>query len=163
MAWMNQLGGLLQAYTGGAGEAGPERLARDWEQIYRFAPREVLTQAVAHTFRSGGRPFPEQVRAVVERIEGGRADILNILLAPLPTAEAGEFRAEHRVLSDAEANLVVPKQVEAMARNAEARDPSIPDQVAELLARHPTMLARAFSPQMLRAAIAWVAERAGAR
>jgi hypothetical protein len=54
MDWMQQLGGVLDRYTGGT--ADHDSAVRDYEHVATTAPRDTVAQGLAEAFRSDRTP-----------------------------------------------------------------------------------------------------------
>src|ERR1043165_5289231 len=82
MDWMNELGGLLQQYGGGAAPA-PEAVPEHFDQVAQAAPQSALMEGLASAFNSNQTPpFENMVAQLFANGNGQqRAGLLNTLLA----------------------------------------------------------------------------------
>ena len=56
MDWMNQLGGLLQQYSGAQPSQAPDTVQDDFDQLAQTAPQSALSDGLAAAFRSDQTP-----------------------------------------------------------------------------------------------------------
>lgn len=82
MDWMNQLGGILQQYTGAQPNQAPDTVDNDFDQLAQNAPPSALSDGLAAAFRSDDTPEFGQMAANLYSNSGGQqqAGILNTLL-----------------------------------------------------------------------------------
>jgi hypothetical protein len=159
MDWMNQIGGLLQQYTGGA---APGNAHDDFDQVARHAPPQALSQGLAGAFRSSQTaPFGSMVAQMFAGASGPqRAGILNTLIAAAgPTVMAQMMNrpgnavppaatpALNSVAQGQPAQLTVEQAtqmpatfVEEVATHAEQQDPSIIDRVSDFYSEQPELV-----------------------
>jgi hypothetical protein len=159
--WFEQLGGVLQQYSGASSQQ--DRSAEDdFDQVSAVAPREAMSGGLADAFRSNDTPpFPNMLGDLFGRSDGQqRANILNTLLATVgPALLSGALSrggggglgslagmlggamggAEPRLTPEM-AQQIPPQAVEELAREAEQKDPSIIDRVSDFYAENPTLV-----------------------
>jgi hypothetical protein len=140
MDWMNQLGGLLQQYTGaGRTHENPEQ---DFDEFARVAPRETP-------------PFPNMLGQMFGGSSGmDRSNILSTLAAAVgPQVLAsvlgrqggglgnlvGMFGGGGQISAE-DADRIPPEAVQELAAEAQKRDPTIIDRVSDFYAEHPTLV-----------------------
>ena len=173
MNWMNQIGGLLQQYTGAAAAQAPDTVENDFEQITQSAPRSEIADGLAAAFRSDQTPeFGQMAAHLFGRSNGQqRAGILNTLIATLGPALIGQFLktrnssglagvlgAEPQEITPEQAEQISPEEVRDLAAEAETRDPSIIDQFSNFYAEHPTLI-KTLGGAALTVALAKIAQR----
>lgn len=88
MDWLNQIGGMLQQYTGGATAQPPSTVHDDFDRVTQAAPRSTVADALSAAFRSDQTPsFGQMAGQLFGRSNGQqRAGILNTLLSALGPA-----------------------------------------------------------------------------
>ena len=173
MSWMDQLGGLLQQYSGAAPQRAPDTVEDDFDQFAQAAPTSTIADALAQTFRSDQTPAFGQMAAQMFGSSNGqqRAGILNTLISTLgPTVLAqilsrsgssalgGLLSGGSREVTPEEAEQVPPDVVQDLAAKAEEKDPSIIDQFSEFYAQHPTLI-KTLGGAALAVALAKIAQR----
>src|SRR5215216_2805592 len=91
MNWMNELGGLLQQYTGVGASQAPSTVQDDFDQLTQVAPAGTVADGLASAFRSDQTPpFGQMIGQLFGQSNGyQRAGILNTLISTLgPTLVA---------------------------------------------------------------------------
>ena len=171
MDWMNQLGGLLQQYTG-QGQA-PQSVHDDFDQVAQAAPQSAIAEGLAEAFRSDQTPpFGQMVAQLFGQSNGQqRAGILNTLIAaagPTIAAQmlsrggasglAGILGGGQTQVTPEQAAQVSPESVGEIATHAQQQDPSIIDQVSNIYAAHPTLV-KTLGGAALAIALARIAQR----
>ena len=83
MEWMNQLGGLLQQYSGAGAAQVPTTVNDDFDRIAQSAPTSALADGLAAAFRSDQTPDFGQMTGHLFSNSSGyqRARILNTLIS----------------------------------------------------------------------------------
>jgi len=157
MNWMNELGGILQQYTGaGAGAApAPEDIHDHFDQTAQAAPPETLADGLSAAFRSDETPeFGQMVASLFGQSNGQqRAGILNTLISAVgPSVAARLFAGKglsglagllgggQTQITAEQAEQVSPEVAQEIAAHAEKHDPSIIDTVSNFYAEHPTLI-----------------------
>ena len=181
MDWMNQLGGVLQQYTGAAAAPAPSNVQDDFDQITQGAPRPALADGIAAAFRSEQTPDFGQMAAQLFSNSSGqqRAGILNTLIGavgPMVLSQILSRRANSNggsglssligLLSGGQQTEVTPEQaqqipaeaVQEIAAQAEKQDPSVIDQVSNFYAEHPTLV-KTLGAAALTIALSQIAQR----
>jgi len=148
MSWMDQLGGMLQNYSGG--NLSYENAEQDFDHVATAAPPDVLSGSLADAFRSNETPpFGNMLGQMFGQSNGSqKANILNTLIATAGPAllssgilgQLGNLVHSGQPVSPEVANQVSPQVVEQMAHEAEKRDPSIVDRVSDFYSQHPTLV-----------------------
>jgi hypothetical protein len=173
MDWMNQLGGILQQYSGAQGGQAPDTVHDDFDQLSQQAPQSALADGLAAAFRSNQTPaFGQMVAQLFGNANGQqRAGILNTLISTLgPTIAAqlfsqgglsglaGQLSGGQHEVTPEQAEQVSPEAVQQIAEHAERKDPSVIDQVSNFYAEHPTLI-KTIGAAALTIALAKIAER----
>lgn len=152
MSWLDQLGGMLQQYTGG-GQAS-QTTEQDFDNAANIAPREAMSQGIAEAFRSDQTPpFANMLGQLFANSSGPqRASILNTLLSVAgPALMSGALQRGGGLgslggllgrseVSPHEAAAIPQQDVEELARTAEKHDPSVIDRVSEFYSEHPGLV-----------------------
>jgi hypothetical protein len=152
VSWIDQVGGLLQKYSGsGASDSSPPQSATaDFAKVAESAPPSALSGGLSAAFRAGNTPFGEMVSQLFAQSNATqRAGILGHLIAAAgPEAgSAGELGAlaallpgAQSAISPEQAQQVPPEAVRELADAAANRDPSVIDRASEFYAQHPTLV-----------------------
>jgi hypothetical protein len=111
-----------------------KQLHEEFDLFTRDAPRPAVARALAAAFRSDRTPdFPDMAAQMFGWASAAqRASVLNVLLAAIG-------RTTMQVTTEA-AQQVLPREVEALAREAELRDPSVLERISDLYAQQPQLL-----------------------
>ena len=152
MAWIDEISQIVSRYTGSGGGTAPAQANphQDYCDIAGSAPKEVLADALSHTFRSDQTPsFPEMVSSLFRQSNPDqRADLLNQLLRTAgPAALAGltgrsatAGASGGQGISPEAAGQVSAEQVQQIATQAQRADASIIDRVSSFYAQHPAVV-----------------------
>jgi hypothetical protein len=156
--WMEQLGGLLQQYSGAQGGQASPGVHDDFDRVAQVAPQSAIADGLSAAFRSDQTPpFGQMVSRLFSQSGGQQqAGLLNTLLAAagpaivsqvLSRTSGGGASGLAGLLGDGQtqvtpeqAQQIPPEAVEEIAGHAERQDPSVIDQVSNLYARHPTLV-----------------------
>lgn len=187
MDWMNQLGGILQQYTGAQPDQAPDTVNDDFDQLAQNAPPTALSDGLAAAFRSDQTPDFGQMAANLFSNSGGQqqAGILNTLLrAAGPSilaqvlSRAGNSGGAssgsgggglgglldllrgggQQEITPEQAAQIPPEAVQQIAEQAQEKDPSIIDRVSDFYAEHPTLI-KSLGAAALTIALAKIAQR----
>lgn len=150
MSWIDQVGGLLQKYSGASGSSPPQSATTDFAKVAESAPPSALSGGLSAAFRAGNTPFGEMVSQLFAQSDATqRAGILGHLMAAAGP-EAGSAGAlgglaalppgARSAVSPEQAQQVPPEAVRELADAAAKRDPSIIDRASEFYAQHPTLV-----------------------
>ena len=153
MNWMDQLGGMLQQYSGSV--QATQTTEDDFDRASQLAPRDAVSGGLAEAFRSDQTPpFPNMLGQMFGNSSGTqRANILNTLLSIAGPALlssmmqrsggigglAGMLNRGGQITPQ-EAEQIPPEAVEELAREAEKRDPTVIDRVSDFYSEHPTLI-----------------------
>jgi hypothetical protein len=159
MDWLNQLGGLLQQYSGSGGRQGslPDSALDDFDRIAQQAPQQDLAAGLSETFRSPDTaPFPDMLAQLFGNSGGPqKATVLNSLMGALGPAVLGGLLAKFgggaaglggllgqgtQQITPEMAEQVPPEAIQQAAAEAERRDPSIIDQLGDFYAQQPQIV-----------------------
>lgn len=186
MDWMNQLGGILQQYTGAQPGQAPDTVHDDFDQLAQNAPPAALSDGLAAAFRSEQTPEFGQMAANLFSNSGGqqRAGILNTLLSAAGPAILSHVLSRggntggstsgsggglggildmlrgggQQEITPEQAQHISPEDVQQIAQQAEQKDPSIIDRVSDFYAEHPTLI-KTLGGAALTIALAKIAQR----
>lgn len=147
MSLLDQLGGLLQQYSGGANQP-PADVDQHFDQVAKVAPREEIAGGLSSAFRSNQTPaFGSMLGNLFQHSDSNqRAGILNTLLQGVSggggTAGGlgnvlGMLGLTSGQVSPQQAQNVSPEAVEKLATAAEQHDPSVVDRASQFYAEHP--------------------------
>lgn len=150
MSWIDQVGGLLQKYSGASASSPPQSATTDFAKVAESAPPSALSSGLSAVFRSGNSSFGEVVSQLFAQSDATqRAGILGHLMAAAGP-EAGSAGAlgglaallpgARSAVTPKQAQQVPPETVRELADAAAKRDPSIIDKASEFYAQHPTLV-----------------------
>ena len=172
MGWMNQLGGLLQQYTGLGAAQAPDTVHDDFDQLAQSAPQPALAEGLAEAFRSNQTPaFGNMVGQLFGQSNGSqRSGILNMLISTLGPSLVGQFLSRRGAsglgsllsggqtsITPEQAQQVPPEAIEELAAHAEKKDPSVIDTISNFYAEHPTLV-KGLGAAALTVALAKIAQ-----
>jgi hypothetical protein len=167
MTWMDNVNNIISRYAGaGSGTASaPADPHEDYRAISQSAPPQVMSDALAHTFRSDQTPsFGEMVSSLFRQSNPDqRAGLLNHILGAIgPGALASipglKDLAGSRTVTPQQASQVSADQVQQIASHAESENPSIVDRVSGFYAQHPGIV-KALGGAAISIAIQHIAQR----
>jgi hypothetical protein len=174
MNWMNQIGGLLQQYTGASAAQAPDTVENDFDQVAQTAPQSSLADALSHAFRSDQTPAFGQMAAQMFGNSNGqqKAGLINTLISTLgpgviaqvlgggrgSSVLGGLLGGGQRQITPEQAEQISPEEVQQLASEAEKKDPSIIDQFSNFYAQHPTLI-KTLGGAALTIALAKIAEK----
>jgi len=173
MSWIDQIGGMLQQYTGAATESAPSTVHDDFDQITQVAPQSDIAEGLSQAFRSEQTPeFGQMVSQMFGQSSGPqRAGILNTLMRTLgPTIVAqllagkgagwlsNIIKGGQTQVTPEQAEQVPPEVVQDMATEAEKKDPSIIDSLSDFYSQHPTLI-KTLGGAALAIALSTIAQR----
>ena len=176
MGLMDELGGVLQQYAGGAGQI-PPNVNEHFDQVAQAAPQGSIAEGLAAAFRSNQTPaFGQMVGGLFGQSNGDqKAGMLNQLLgsvgpgmlAQLAGGAAGGGALAGllgslgggQTVTPQQAQQISPEAVQQLAAHAEQNDPSIIDKAGAFYAQHPGLV-KTLGGAALSIALAKVAQRA---
>ena len=144
MSLFDQLGGILQQYTGGGAPANQQDAINHYQEVARQAPQSSVAGALSSVFRSPSTgTFGQNISSMFGASDPNqRAGILNTILAsagPGILANLGLGSGTTHVTPD-QAQQINPNAVEQAANHAQSQDPSIIDRASQFYAQHPTLV-----------------------
>lgn len=148
MSWIDQVGSLLQNYSGASGSSAPRSATSDFAKVAESAPPSALSGGLSAAFRSGNSSFGEMVSQLFAQSDATqRAGILGHLMAAAGPDAASALGGLATLLpgsrsaaSPEQAQQVPPEAVRELADAAAKHDPSIIDRAGEFYAQHPTLV-----------------------
>jgi hypothetical protein len=153
MGWLQNLGGLLNQYAGGAASQNEADVHQHFDQVAAAAPQSVLAQALSATFRSDSTPpFGDLAAQLFSNSSGAqRATVLTSLVAAASPGILSKLSSQYpglagilgsggSAVSPEAANQVPPDVVQQLAAHAESKDSSIVDTVSGIYAAHPALI-----------------------
>ncbi len=154
MGLLDQLGGMLQQYSGSNSPAPSAQATEHFEQAAAQAPQSSLASALSGVFRSPETgTFGQNISQLFNQSNPQqRAGILNQLLPYAGTLGLGGISSilgrgtssggtgmVPQVNEDL-AQQVPPQAVEELANHAQQQNPSIVDQAGQFYSQHPTLV-----------------------
>ena len=173
MDWLNQLGGILQQYSGASAQRAPQTVDDDFDNFVQAAPQGTIAEALSAAFRSDETPAFGQMAGQLFGQSSGpqRANILNTLIATLGPSLVAQFLSRggsaglasmlgggQTEITPEQAEQVSPEEVQEIAARAEQKDPSIIDTFSNFYAEHPTLI-KTLGGVALTVALAKIAQR----
>jgi hypothetical protein len=148
---MQQLGGVLNQYAEGRGDHAQAH--SDFDHIAQSAPRDAVGTGLADAFRSNQTPPFANMLSQMFGQSGGtqRAGVLNALLTTLGPVVVSRILAQRnpsaasqvqagRPVPPEVAEQIPPEDIEALAAEAERKDPSIIDRLGQFYADQPALI-----------------------
>jgi hypothetical protein len=173
MDWLNQLGGMLQQYTGTAAAPATLDVHDHFDQVVQVAPQSSLAEALAAAFGSSETPPAAQLVCQLFGQSNGQqqAGLLNTLIASAGPAVVSQLLANSGTsnlaslvregqteLTPEQAAQVAPDTVQQIAEHAEKQDPSLMDKLGEFYSEHPTLV-KSLGAVVLGVALSKIAKR----
>lgn len=172
MNWLNQVTDIVDKYATTHASRVPDSVEADFDRVSQVAPPEHLSEGLAEAFRSPQTPpFASMLSHLFGRSPATqKSNLLNTLVGALGPALMSQLLAKHgasRAASElqdgtkvsAEAADQVPaSSVEAVAAEAEKKDPSIVDRISKFYADQPALI-KTLGGLALTVALAKVAQR----
>jgi hypothetical protein len=175
MDWLKQVTGILDKYGSDASSSRtvPESVDADFDHFARHAPSATISEGLAEAFRSQQTPpFASMLGQLFGRSASTqKTGVLNTLVATLGPALVSQLLAQHgatkaaselqtgaTTVSPQVAEQIPTSSIEAMAAEAEKKDPSIVDRVSEFYAQQPAVV-KTLGGLALTVALAKMAQR----
>jgi hypothetical protein len=155
MDWLNQISDIVDKYgTANSGQV-PGSVDADFDRFSRMAPAEKVSEGVAEAFRSRQTPpFATMLSQLFDRSPlNQKTNVLNTLAATLGPALVSQLLAKHGAklgvnelqggrtsISPEIAEQIPSTSIEALAAEAEKKDPSIVDRISKFYAEQPALV-----------------------
>lgn len=177
MDWLNQITDVMQKYGSGNSTTIPGSVDADFDDFSRHAPSSTVSEGLAEAFRSQQTPpFGNMLSQLFERSASTqKTNVLNTLIASLGPALVSQILASHGAnraakeleggsskISPEVAEQIPSNSVEAVAAEAEKKDPSIVDRISQFYADQPALI-KTLGGLALTVAMAKVAQRQSQR
>ncbi len=172
MDWLKQVTDIVDKYGSGNSANVPDSVETDFDRLSQHAPASTLSEGLAEAFRSDATPpFASMLSQLFGRSPANqKSNVINTLVATLgPTLVSqlltrhGANRAAQEVqqgtpVSPDVAEQIPTTSIEAMAKEAEKKDPSIVDRISKFYAEQPALI-KTLGGLALAVAMAKVAQR----
>ena len=173
MDWLNQVTDIMNKYGAASSGNVPGSVDADFDRLSQHAPSSTLSEGLAEAFRSNQTPpFASMLSQIFERSAATqKTNVLNSLIATLGPGVVSEILQRHGAdraaselqtgqarVSPTTAEQIPSESVEAVAREAEKKDPSIVDRVSQFYADQPALI-KTLGGLALTVAMAKVAQR----
>ena len=177
MDWLNQVTDIMQKYRSGDSTSIPSSVDADFDRFSGQAPSSTVSEGLAEAFRSKQTPpFANMLSQLFERSPSSqKTNVLNTLIASLGPAlvsqilsrngadrAAKELESGNSRISPEVAEQIPSNSIEAVAAEAEKKDPSIVDRVSQFYADQPALI-KTLGGLALTVAMAKVAQRQSQR
>jgi hypothetical protein len=151
---MDQIGSLLQQYSGSGVQAPPEQAEEHFDRFAQAAPHSAVADGLAAAFRSNDTPpFPQMIAQLFGQSSGyQRAGLLSTLISAAGPTVVSQILSRHGAsglagllggghdVSPEAAQQVSPEAVAEIAQQAEQHDPSVVDMASNFYAQHPQLV-----------------------
>ena len=173
MDWLNQISDIIDKYGTAASGNVPSSVDADFDHFSRTAPSSTVSDGLAEAFRSRQTPpFATMLSQLFDRSPSNqKTNVLNTLVATLGPALVSQLLAKHGAnraanelqggsgqISAEVADQVPSNSIEAVAAEAEKKDPSIVDRISRFYAEQPALI-KTLGGLALTVAMAKVAQR----
>jgi hypothetical protein len=173
MDWLNQVSDIMNKYGASRPDSIPDSVDDDFDRLSRLAPSAQVSEGLAEAFRSHQTPpFASMLSQLFERSPSNqKSNVLNTLIATLGPALVSQLLAKHGAgraatelqaggakVSPDVAEQIPSTSIEAVAAEAEKRDPSIIDRISKFYADQPALI-KTLGGLALTVAMAKVAQR----
>ncbi len=153
MSLFDQLGGILQQYSGGSAPANPEQASDHLGQVAQQTAPAFLAGALTRVFQSPQTgSFGQNISSMFDQSNPQqRAGIINQLLPYAGSAGlggllggvlsgmGGGYGAQPQVTPEL-AQQIPPQAVEQLANHAAQQNPSVMEQAGNFYSQHPTLV-----------------------
>jgi hypothetical protein len=173
MDWLNQITDLFDKYGANRSSNVPESVDADFDRFSRTAPSEHVSDGLAEAFRSHETPpFASMLSQLFGRSPANqKSNVLNTLVATLGPALMSQLLARHgagraatelqngnATISPEVAEQIPSSSLEAVAAEAEKKDPSVVDRISKFYADQPALI-KTLGGLALTVAMAQAAQR----
>jgi hypothetical protein len=153
MSFLSGIGDLLKQYS--SNNANTANVEQHFDQVAQSMPASSVAGGVAEALKSGQAGSFSQAAAQLFSNGNGsqQASMLSGLLASVGPSVISQFtnnnpnsplasllRAGQTALTPSQAASIPASDVQALAQNAHASDPSIIDRMSQIYAQHPTLI-----------------------
>ncbi len=153
MSLFDQLGGILQQYSGEGAPANPERATDHFDQVARQAAPSSLSSALTQVFQSPQTgTFGQNISSMFNQSNPQqRAGIINQLLPYASSLGSlgsmlggvlggGGAAGTQPQITPELAQQIPPQAVEQLANHAQQQNPSVVEQAGYFYSQHPTLV-----------------------
>ena len=173
MDWLNQVSDIVNKYGASRSDSVPDSVDADFDRLSQLAPSAQVSEGLAEAFRSRQTPpFASMLSQLFERSPSNqKSNVLNTLIATLGPALVSQLLAKHGAgraatelqagggqVSPEVAEQISSTSIEAIAAEAEKKDPSIIDRISKFYADQPALI-KTLGGLALTVAMAKVAQR----
>jgi len=173
MDWLNQVTDIVSKYASGSPANVPGSVDADFDRISELAPSSTVAEGLAEAFRSDHTPpFASMLSQLFGRSSPThKTSVLNTLIATLGPALVSQLLAAHGAnraarevqsgstsLSPEVVQQIPQTSIEAVAAEAEKKDPSIVDRISTFYAEQPAIV-KTLGGLALTVAMARMAQR----
>jgi hypothetical protein len=173
MDWLNQISDIMDKYGSSHSAKVPDSVDADFDRLTRLAPSEHVSEGLAEAFRSPQTPpFASMLSQLFGRSPANqKSSVLNTLIATLGPAVVSQLLAKHgagraatelqggnATISPQAAEQIPSSSIEAVAIEAEKKDPSVVDRISKFYADQPALI-KTLGGLALMVAMAKVAQR----
>lgn len=173
MDWLNQITDIMDKYGSHDSRHVPGSVDADFDRFSRIAPPSTVSEGLAEAFRSRQTPpFASMLAQLFDRSPSSqKTNVLNTLVATLGPALVSQLLAKHganraaqelesgsATISPEVAEQIPSNSIEAVAEEAEKKDPSIVDRISKFYAEQPALI-KTLGGLALTVAMAKIAQR----
>jgi len=172
MEWLNQVTEIMNKYGSSRPGTVPDSVYDDFDRFSQTAPSSQLSEGLAEAFRSNQTPpFASMLSQLFGRSPANqKSSVLSTLVATLGPAVVSQMLARHgagRAATQLEngqnvspelAEQIPAGSIEAVAAEAERKDPSVVDRISKFYADQPALV-KTLGGLALTVAMAKVAQR----
>jgi hypothetical protein len=173
MDWLNQITDIMDTYGSRNAVNVPGSVDADFDRFSQLAPSSTVSEGLAEAFRSRETPpFASMLSQLFGRSPAAqKTNVLNTLVATLGPALVSQLLARHGAnraaqelqggntrLSSQVAEQIPTSSIEAVAAEAEKKDPSVVDRISKFYAEQPALI-KTLGGLPLTVAMAKVAQR----
>jgi hypothetical protein len=172
MDWLNQVTDILDKYGSENSRNAPASVDADFDRFARHAPPAAMSDGLAEAFRSQQTPpFASMLSQLFGRSPTmQKTNVLNTLIATLGPALVSQLLTKHganraaqelqsnKTISPDIAEQIPSNSIEAVAAEAEKKDPSVVDRISKFYADQPALI-KTLGGLALTVAMAKIAQR----
>ena len=172
MDWLNQVTDILDKYGSENSRNAPTSVDADFDRFARHAPSAAMSDGLAEAFRSQQTPpFASMLSQLFGRSPTmQKTNVVNTLIATLGPALVSQLLTQHganraaqelqnnKTISPEIAEQIPPNSIEAVAAEAEKKDPSVVERISKFYADQPALI-KTLGGLALTIAMAKIAQR----